>query len=125
MSTGTVVKRIVIDILIMALYLFGMFVVMMWYGATGPDGSIIGLSALWKNVRNYGVPAVMICLPLIGTFLTLHIYIGKRRKMHIGKQWIVMAVFKVVVFLAPAAWLITVGIIDGFGNIFDMIYMWI
>lgn len=105
----------------MAVYIGAMFAMMMWYGASGPDGSIVNMSEMWKNVRNYGVPAAMTGLPLIGTILTIHIYIGKRRRMHIGKRWIVMAVFKVIVFLAPAAWLVYVGITDGFGNIFDMI----
>ena len=121
MIKSIAVKYVIIDIIIMALYIVGMFFMAMWYGAAGPNGSIIGLSDFWKNVRNYAVPAAGIAIPLLGTAATVYIYRGKRRRMHITKKFLIAALFKIAVFLIPRGYIICCGVTEGFDKVFEKI----
>ena len=118
MIRSIAVKYVIIDIFIMALYIIAMFFMAVWYGATGPDGKITGLSGFLVTVRNYVVPAAGFAIPLLGTAATIYIYRGKRRRMHVTKKFLIAALFKIAVFLAPLGYIAYGVFTDGFDKVF-------
>lgn len=90
---------IIIDLIIISLYAFAMLCLILFYGFSGPEGSIIILHPFWLFIRNYIVPMLMYYLPLFGIYFNVYFYKKTRKKININSRWKILMITNIVLIV--------------------------
>lgn len=94
---------IIVDLIVMCLYSFAILCLILYYGFSGSDGSIILGNGFELFVRNYIVPFLFILMPILGVFLNIYIYKKNRKSKGIKKKWLVLVICNVIIIISPIA----------------------
>lgn len=94
---------ITVNLIVMCLYSFAILCLILFYGFSGSDGSIILGNGFELFVRNYIVPLLFISMPILGVFLNIYIYKKNRKSKDINRKWFALVICNVIIIIFPIA----------------------